>query len=110
MKWTVENIKRKVDGDVVSTVVYRVVAKSGSLIADHKGKVDLPHKNPTTKTFVPFEKLTEEQVITWVKSKVDVSGIEASVQAALDAKVAKVSEATLKSGLPWKKQFSAIRP
>ena len=110
MKWTVENMKRKVDGDVVFTVAYRVVAKQGGFIADHRGKVDLPHKNPTTKTFVKFEKLTEEQVIAWVKSKVDVAGIEASVQTALDAKVTKVSEATLKSGLPWKKQFSAIRP
>lgn len=101
-------MKSKVNGDVVTTVAYRVVAKHNSLIATHRDKVDLPHKSPTTKTFVPFEELTEEQVIAWVKSKVDVSSIEASVQAVLDAKVAKVSEATLKSGLPWKNRIQTL--
>jgi hypothetical protein len=105
MKWTVENMKRKVDGDVVTTVAYRVVAKQGGLIADHRGKVDLPHKNPTTKTFIKFEELTEVQVLDWVKSNVDVAAIEVQVQEILNRKIATVAAKETVTGLPWKNKI-----
>jgi hypothetical protein len=100
MKWTIENMKRQTETGLVVEVAYRVVAKQGAIIADHRGKVTLTG-DPESEGFIPFEDLTQAQVTQWVKDSVDVSAIETSVQTILDEKVAKVAAQTTKSGLPW---------
>lgn len=109
MKWTIENMKRQTETGLVVEVTYRVVAKSGALIADHRGKVTLTG-DPTAEGFVPFNQLTEAQVVGWVKASVDVATIEAGVQSSFDAKVQKVAQREVVSGLPWKKRFSSNDP
>lgn len=104
MKWTIENMKRRTETGLVVEVAYRVVAKQGGLIADYRGKVTLTG-DPSAPDFVPFEQLTETQVIQWVKDSVDVSAIEAGVQAALESKVQKVEQKEVVSGLPWSKNL-----
>jgi hypothetical protein len=107
MNWKVENIKRQTGTGLVVEVAYRVVAKQSGLIADHRGKVILTG-DPSATGFVPFEQLTEGQVIQWVKASVDVSTIEAGVQATLDAKVQKVEQKEVVSGLPWSNRLRPI--
>lgn len=107
MKWTIENMKRRAESGLVVEVAYRVVAKQGGLIADHRGKVTLTG-DPSVPGFVPFEQLTEGQVIQWVKDSVDVSTIEAGVQAALEAKIQKVEQKEVVSGLPWSNRLRPI--
>jgi len=103
MNWIIENMKRNIDNGLVIEVSYKVVAKEGGLIADHRGKVTLTG-DPNAEGFIPFENLTQAQVTQWVKDSVDVSAIETSVQTLLDEKVAKVAAQTTKSGLPWGKK------
>jgi len=100
MKWTIENMKRRAESGLVVEVAYRVVAKQGSLIADHRGKVTLTG-DPESEGFVPFNQLTEAQVVEWVKDSVNVATIEAGVQSSLDAKVQKAAQREVTSGLPW---------
>ena len=100
MKWTVENIKRTISEGMVVEVAYRVIAKSGSLIADHRGKVNL-EGDSSAHDFVPFKQLTEAQVLDWVKSNVDVSAIEAQVQEILNRKIVAVAAKETVTGLPW---------
>lgn len=100
MKWIIENMKRQTESGLVIEVVYRVIAKEKSLIADHKGKVILTG-NSESEGFVPFEELTESLVIQWVKDNVDVSSIETEVQNLLDSKLEKLEQRTTSSGLPW---------
>ena len=107
MKWTIENMKREVTDDLVVEVAYRVIAKDKGLIADHRGKVTLTG-DPNSPDFIPFKDLTEAQVIQWVKDGVDVSTIEAGVQAALEAKVQKVEQKEVVSGLPWSNRLRPI--
>lgn len=102
MKWTIENMKRQTQSGLVIEVVYRVLAKEKSLIADHQGKVTLTG-DPESEGFVPFEQLTEELVIQWVKDNVDVPSIESEVQNLLNSKLEKLEQKTTSSGLPWKK-------
>jgi hypothetical protein len=104
MKWTIENMKRQVANDLVVEVAYRVMAKDSGLIADHRGKVTLTG-DPEAPDFIPFKDLTEAQVIQWVKDSVDVEAIEAQVQSALDAKVAKREARETLTGLPWSRRI-----
>jgi len=107
MKWKIENMKRQVANDLVVEVAYRVHAKNSGLIADYKGKVTLTG-DPNSPDFIPFKDLTEAQVVQWVKDSVDVSTIEAGVQATLDAKVQKVEQKEVVSGLPWSNRLRPI--
>lgn len=91
-----------VNNDLVVEVTYRVVGKQEGLLADHQGKVTL-EGDPQSEGFIPFAQLTEAQVVEWVKDSVDVTAIEAQVQAFLDAKITKKAEREVVSGLPWKK-------
>jgi len=100
MNWKITNTKRLAESELVTEVYYRVHAKSGSLIADHRGKVTLTG-DPSAPDFIPFKSLTEAQVVQWVKNSVDVDAIEAQVQAALDVKVAKREARETLTGLPW---------
>jgi hypothetical protein len=100
MNWTIKNMKRLAENDLVTEVTYRVHTKDGGLIADHRGKVTLTG-DPASPDFIPFKDLTEAQVVQWVKDSVDVEAIEAQVQAALDAKVAKREARETLTGLPW---------
>lgn len=100
MKWKIEKMKRQLSNGLVIKVNYRVVAKDKELIADKRGTVTLTG-DPSSPDFTPFEDLTEEIVVGWIKSEVDVAAIEAEVQSVLDAKIAARSARQTASGLPW---------
>ena len=103
MKWKIENMKRQLSDGLVIKVNYRVVAKDKELIADKRGAITLTG-DPSSPDFIPFENLTEEDVITWVRANlgvVEISTIEAEVQSVLDAKIAARSARQTATGLPW---------
>lgn len=53
--------------------------------------------DPNTSDFVPFEDLTEDTVLDWVKGELDTDSIEATLASKLEEKT---RPATL-SGVPW---------
>lgn len=69
--------------DVVVTAFWRVNARDGEHLGTAYGGVTLDAPNPAA--FAPFDDLTEEQVIAWVKAKLDVSAVEAAALANLEA-------------------------
>jgi hypothetical protein len=106
MNWIIENMKRLVTNDLVVEVTYKVVAKDKGLIADYKGKVSLIG-DPDSPDFIPFNELSESQVVQWVKSNVNVSEIENLVQTSLDSKLIKKESKEFSTGLPWRKNISS---
>lgn len=100
-------MKRQTVTGLVVEVAYRVVAKQGGLIADHRGRVNL-EGDPESPDFTPFNQLTEEQVLSWVKSEVNVSEIEAQVQGILNKKLAAISAKETLTGLPWKNRIQTL--
>ena len=104
MKWTIKNMKRTIDDGLVIEVVFEIIAKDQQLIVSKLDKVTLVG-DPSSPDFIPSEDLTEEIVIGWVKSVVDVVALEGEVQASLDNKIARKNAMTTKSGLPWQKPF-----
>ena len=51
--------------DVVCTVVWQLVATTGEYGSQLQGSIDLPTQNLTP--FTPYDQLTQEQVLGWVK-------------------------------------------
>lgn len=100
MQWTISQLERTLPDGVVMTAHWRVSDSDGNAHGTAYGTVSFPSKDPADPTFVPYEQLTEAQVIEWVKDAMgaeQVAAHEASVAAQIDAQKNPVSAA----GVPW---------
>ena len=92
--WNVVQMDRQVANGFVTTVHYNVSAVDGEFTASTYGTVGFTQEEMD---YVPFEQLTQEQVIGWVQDSLDEEAVEESLAAQIDALKNPVSE----SGLPW---------
>ena len=100
MNWNVSNLDRTLPDGVVYTAHWRVTGTDGDYSGSVYGTITLPHKDHNAPDFIPYDNLTEAQVIGWVKEEMGadtVAAHEAAVQAQIDAQKNPVSA----SGLPW---------
>jgi hypothetical protein len=91
--WKITQLERELADGYVSRVHYSVYAEGG---AQSYGSLRLERPQGE---MIPFEELTEELVIDWVKNVYgpEVIAIEAAIQARIDESVTP----TLAEGLPW---------
>jgi hypothetical protein len=104
--WKVANLERNVADGKVYTVHYTVNALSdtvdpnsesgGFYSAGAYGSVGLDGDVTT-----PFENLTEEVVVGWVKEALGGDEKVTEIQTALDNQIAEQQTPTKASGLPW---------
>jgi hypothetical protein len=95
--WNIANLERHTADGIVYTVHYTVNANDGTYSAGAYGSLGLeaPESDP-----IPFNELTPEIVVGWVKEKFGdekVAEIEAALQAQLDEQKAP----TKATGTPW---------
>ena len=93
MEFRIVNLDRSTDGDVVTTVHYTVSKTDVEAVGSSYGSVGVEVGD----TVIPFAELTEAVVIDWVKEKLDLVSLEAS----LDAQIADQKAPKVASGLPW---------
>jgi hypothetical protein len=91
--WKIAQLDRQTSDGLVTTAHYTVNAVDGEHTAGSYGTVGFERGE----SFIAYESLTEAQVIAWVKDKLDVEAIEASLAAQIAAKKAPVTA----TGVPW---------
>ena len=94
--WNIANLERETSDGFVYTVHYTVNASDDTYSSGAYGSLGLERPD----NLIPFDQLTEDTVVGWVKEKFGaekVTEIEAALQAQLDEKHAP----TKVSGLPW---------
>jgi hypothetical protein len=91
--FTIVNLERQADTGLVTTVHWTATKQGGDAV----GSVYASMAVEAGDNFVPFEQLTEQAVIDWVKAKLDLESLEAS----LDAQIAEQKTPKVLSGLPW---------
>jgi ribosomal protein S11 len=91
--WTINQLERNTSNGFVTTVHYSVTKENGEFTASTYGTIGFEDGTPET----PFASLTEAQVIAWVKDKLDVEAIEASLAAQIALQKAPVTA----TGVPW---------
>lgn len=91
--WTIAQLDRQTLDGLVTIAHWRVDAVDGEHTAGSYGTVGFERGD----TFIAYDSLTEAQVIKWVKDKLDVEVIEASLTAQIAAKKAPVTA----TGVPW---------
>lgn len=91
--WSIDNLERQTSDGLVITAHWRVSAADGDHTAGAYGSVGFTRGDD----FIPFEDLTQEQVLSWVKAQLEVEQIEA----ALAQIIAEQKNPTKVSGTPW---------
>jgi len=94
--WKIANLERETADGFVFTVHYTVSAEDDTYSAGAYGSIGLERPEE----LIPFDQLTEEIVVGWVKEKFGeekVEEIEQALQSQLDEKHAP----TRQSGVPW---------
>jgi hypothetical protein len=94
--WSIAQLDRNVPDGGVTVVHWRVDAVDGDHVAALDGGIGFT-PDPTSPTFVPYDQLTETDVLAWVWRSVDKDATEASLAQRIEAKKTPV---TL-NGLPW---------
>lgn len=96
--WTISNLDRQVSDGLVTAGHWRVDAVDGEHTAGAYGSVGFTRGD----SFIPFDELTEAQVVEWVKAQLDVAEIEASLAGQID----KQKNPVTAHGLPWTSEVS----
>jgi L-aminopeptidase/D-esterase-like protein len=91
--FTIANLERQADTGLVTTIHWTATKQDGDAVASTYASMAVEAGD----NFVPFEQLTEQAVIDWVKAKLDLESLEAS----LDAQIAEQKTPKVLSGLPW---------
>ena len=95
-KWSVPTLERKLDDGFVFTAHWRCTATDGDFSASSYGTASFT-ADPSAEGFVPYEDLTEADVLAWVWESVDKDATEAALQAKIDAQM----NPTTADGVPW---------
>jgi hypothetical protein len=100
MQWKISSLDRTLPDGMVFTAHWRVSDTQDGFSASTYGTISFPAKPPSDPDFIPYEDLTEEIVIGWVKDEMgpnQVAAYEAAVQGKIDAQV----NPSTASGTPW---------
>lgn len=98
--WKIQQLKRINTTGLVIEARYSVSMNQNGVIVSHLDKVQLEGDSDDP-NFIPYNNLTEQIVLDWVKQKVDVETIEAQILEELTAKQASKPTNQIKTGLPW---------
>ena len=94
--WTIATLERNTaDGGVV-VAHWRVTEQDGDYTASAYGTCGFT-PDASAEGFVPFEQLTEADVLAWVYASVDKDATEAALVADIEQQKAPVTA----TGLPW---------
>jgi hypothetical protein len=92
--WQIAQMERNTSNGFIVKVYYRVKAVDGDYSAS---TYDSCGYNQSEESFIPYEDLTEETVIGWVKQSIDAKTVEASLASQIEDQKAPATQ----SGLPW---------
>jgi hypothetical protein len=96
MNWTIAQLERNSADNGVTVAHWRCSKTEGDHTASSYGTCGFT-PDPTAPDFVPFESLTEADVLAWVYESVDKDATEASLAANIEDQKAPQTMA----GTPW---------
>tara|TARA_R100001082_G_C4331262_1_gene145735 strand:- start:37 stop:360 length:324 start_codon:yes stop_codon:yes gene_type:complete len=102
--WQVNTMERELADGYVSKVIYRVDGSDGTYKFRATGEVSLPKPS----SLVPYADLTESQVLTWVKARIEelnkadskIPSV-AQIEAIVENGVNEQKTPTIGTGKPW---------
>lgn len=93
--WTISTLDRLTSDNFVVTAHYNVSAQDGDYSASTYGTTGWTQEEG--KTYIPYDQLTEAEVVGWVQTALGKDTVEASLQNQINAQKAPVQA----TGVPW---------
>lgn len=97
-EWNIAQLERHLSDGAVYTAHWTVNLQDQGESAGCYGSIGLSDPDPAN--FTPYEQLTQEQVIGWVKDKLGEEQV-VSIEAALATQIEQKLHPTNAQGLPW---------
>ncbi len=94
INWKIANMERHLEDGIVYTIHWTASLQDEGLTASSYGSVGL---QAPEEDIIPYENLTEEIVVEWIKAALEVESIET----ALEAQIQLQKEPVSASGIPW---------
>jgi len=94
--WTIANLERNLSDGGVTVAHWRVTEVDGDYSASSYGTCGFT-PDATDPSFVPYDNLTESDVLGWVWAEVDQAATEATLTARIEAD----KNPTTVDGMPW---------
>ena len=93
MQLTINQLNREASTGIITTVHWSASKTSGEHTASSYGSVGLT----AGETVIPFANVTEANVLAWLGAALDLTEMEA----ALDAQLAALAAPAVLNGMPW---------
>jgi hypothetical protein len=100
MKMKIAQFDRNPLEGLCTVAHWTATKQDGGYTAYAYGLIDLPAKDPSDPTFVPYEDITEELAVQWVEKVMgeeQVTNLEVSLAAQIEAQKNPVTA----TGVPW---------
>lgn len=94
--WKITNLDRETQDDFAYKAHYTISASDGTYESSAYGNLGLDRPDD----LIPFDQLTEEVVVGWVKDKFGYEKV-AEIEIALQAQIDEKRSPTKASGVPW---------
>jgi hypothetical protein len=91
--WKIGQLERQPNDGLVTCAHWTATATDGDISAHAYGTATFTR----AEDFTPFEQLTQDTVVNWVKAKVDANAIEKSLKDQIDAQ----KNPPVLTGVPW---------
>jgi hypothetical protein len=99
LTWAVNNMTRVVDDGFVVVVDWSCTASATGVQGAYYGGQTTYVNNPSEPGFIPYDQLTEAEVLGWVYA--GLGDQKAEIETTLTAKVQKQLNPTTAQGVPW---------
>ena len=99
--WEIYDMKRNTSDDGVFKVLWTVWAvREEKYVTEVNGSVELT-PDPTSDSFIPYDNLTQDDVISWIQKVLDKDIIEQEVKDKLNRLHPLEENIVETSGIPW---------
>ena len=106
LTWAVNNMTRVLDDGFVIVVNWSCTASATGVNGAFYGGQSTYPNNPSEPGFIPYDQLTEAQVLGWVYP--GLGDQKAEIEATLTAKDEKQLNPTTANGVPWSTEPNTI--
>lgn len=95
--WAINTLDRETADGFVMTAHYTVAANDGTYSSSAYGSIGFERPD----TLIPYADLTEDMVISWVKTALGGAEKVTEIEAALQAQIDEQRNPTRAQGTPW---------
>ena len=98
--WKIYNLKRITSDGLVTKVTYACESSYDNISTRQIGELTL-EGSISEPGFIPYEDLTQDEVLGWVNANVDESAIQTANSASISVQIIARAAITSSNGTPW---------